>query len=122
MRGFSSTPLPGFCGGSGSRCVLVGPVDLLCRARRPVEEEGIHLDGDLVRGARLLVFMVDVLRGGVHLCGKARRDDVEQFAHQDSRHGVRAFEETPQDIKRFRRCDGFGGFSDGADGLCCDDI
>ena len=46
-------------------------VDFLCRARRPVEEERIHLDGDLVRGACLLVFMVDVLRSGIHLRSKA---------------------------------------------------
>ena len=46
-------------------------VDLLCGARRPVEEERIHLDGDLVRGTCLLVFMVNVLRSGIHLCSKA---------------------------------------------------
>ena len=71
-----------------------------------------------MRGACLLIFMVDILRSGVHLRSEARSDDVEEFAHQYPRHSVRAFEETPQNIKRVRRCDGFSGFGDGTHGLC----
>jgi hypothetical protein len=65
--------------------------------------------------------MVDVLRSSIHLSSKTRRDDVEEFAHEDPRHGVRAFEETPQDIKRVWRCDGLSGLGDGTYGLCGDD-
>ena len=98
--------------------VLVRHSDFLRRLGGPVEQERIHLDRDLVGGARLLVFVVDVVRGGVYLCSQARHDDVEQFAHQDARNGTRAFEKAPQDVESIGRCDGIGGFCYGADGLC----
>ncbi len=52
--------------------------------------------------------MVDVVRSGIYLCGKARHNEVEEFAHQDSRNSPSIFEKAPQDIKRIWRCDSLG--------------
>jgi hypothetical protein len=68
--------------------------------------------------ARLLVFMIDVVRGSIHLRGKPRHDNVERFVHQDTGHGIDAFEKRAQDVKRIWRCDGFEGLYYGPDSLC----
>ena len=75
--------------------ILVGHSDGLCRTSRPVEQECVHLDRDFVHGASVLAFVIDVVRSGIYLCGKAGHDEVEEFTHQDSGNSTSAFEEAP---------------------------
>ena len=105
----------------GSRCrkcrrlFVLRHLDFFCSCYEPLQKKGIHLQWRLVGHIRLLILLLYVTHGGFQLGLKARRDGVEEFAHDGTWDCIRVLEQTAIHIEHFWVCNGIRRLCDHLD-------